>query len=109
MDIEKLQKISSLAKELHSRGMASDINEATRMADSMLDKERGLSHIQDTLAGVPFDEHANFSFSSHQFNNKNIPQPIAGYTYDEPEVQESVQPQENRQVRSSLSLPSTCC
>ena len=49
MDVEKLQKITRLAKDLHVRGMASDMEEATRMADDMIDKDPGLRHIQDTI------------------------------------------------------------
>ena len=51
MDVEKLQKITQLAKDLHVRGMAMDMEEATRMADDMIDKNHGLRHIQDTIDG----------------------------------------------------------
>ncbi|MCX8147447.1 MAG: hypothetical protein N3D84_03200 [Candidatus Woesearchaeota archaeon] len=38
MDIERMQRISSLAKELVKRGMCSDIEEATKQAEIIINK-----------------------------------------------------------------------
>lgn len=39
MDIEKMQKINALAKDLVQRGMATDFSDATRQAEMMINKD----------------------------------------------------------------------
>lgn len=46
IDIEKLQKVNSLALELKQHNLAGDMLEATAQAESMIDSNRDMSYIQ---------------------------------------------------------------
>src|SRR3989344_5356280 len=56
MDVDMVQKVGKLAQELLQHGMASDKEEALRLADSYLNKKKDLSEIQRQIAGKPVQE-----------------------------------------------------
>lgn len=59
MDVEKVQRIGKLAKELLQHGMATDSDEALRLADSMVNKKKDFSDMQNLVLGVkPGEERA---------------------------------------------------
>ncbi|HLC46118.1 MAG TPA: hypothetical protein VJI75_00085 [Candidatus Nanoarchaeia archaeon] len=55
MDVERLQKVTRLAKDLYQRGMAADMEEAAKVADDLINKDNDLSQIRNTLAGRDAD------------------------------------------------------
>ncbi|MBI1970323.1 hypothetical protein HYS47_01105 [Candidatus Woesearchaeota archaeon] len=56
MDVDMVQRVGKLAQELLQHGMASDKEEALRLADSYLNKKKDLSDIQRQIAGKPAQE-----------------------------------------------------
>jgi hypothetical protein len=54
MDIEKMQKINRLSKELVEKGIFSDLQEATKQAEVMINKnDNSISHVFGTDRGQP--------------------------------------------------------
>lgn len=50
MDVDKLQRINTLARELMKHGMAGSMDEAVKMAEDKIDGSPEVSNIQETMS-----------------------------------------------------------